>query len=129
ALLQNGFADNVVAHSFALVREAARRSVGQRPFDVQLLGGRVLLHSLVAEMDTGEGKTLTATLPACTTALAGIPVHIVTVNDYLAARDAELMGAIYRFRGLSVGLIVHGLEPAERRAADLSRVTYRPKQQ
>ena len=124
ALLQNGFADNVVAHSFALVREAARRSVGQRPFDVQLLGGRVLLHSLVAEMDTGEGKTLTATLPACTTALAGIPVHIVTVNDYLAARDAELMGPVYRALGLTVGVIVHGMTAESRQAAYGCDVTY-----
>ena len=124
ALLQNGFADNVVAHSFSLVREAAHRSIGQRPFDVQLLGGRVLLHNLVAEMDTGEGKTLTATLPACTTALAGIPVHIVTVNDYLAARDAELMGPVYRALGLTVGVIVHGMTAESRQAAYGCDVTY-----
>ncbi|MGH7229220.1 MAG: preprotein translocase subunit SecA [Nitrospiraceae bacterium] len=124
ALLQNGFADHVVAKSFAVVREAAHRSIGQRPFDVQLLGGRVMLHNLIAEMDTGEGKTLTASLSACTAALAGIPVHIVTVNDYLAARDAELMGPVYRALGLSVGVIVHGMTAESRQAAYGCDVTY-----
>ena len=80
-----------------------------RHFDVQIMGGWILLHGMLAEMDTGEGKTLTATLPACTAALAGIPVHIVTVNDYLARRDAQAMAPIYQALGLTVGLITHGL--------------------
>lgn len=121
---QEGFVDAAVAASFALVRKAARRMIGQCHFDVQLVGGLVLLHGLVAEMDTGEGKTLTATLPACTAALAGLPVHIVTVNDYLAARDAELMGPIYRALGLTVGVIVQGMELDDRRAAYACDVTY-----
>ena len=123
-LRREGFQDDLVAQSFALVREAARRTIGERHFDVQLAGGWVLLCGMVAEMQTGEGKTLAATLPACTSALAGIPVHIVTVNDYLAGRDAEWMGPIYRALGLTVGLIRHGLTPEERRAAYACDVTY-----
>jgi preprotein translocase subunit SecA len=106
------------------VREAATRTLGQRHFDVQLIGGRVLLDGMVAEMATGEGKTLTATLAACTAALAGIPVHIVTVNDYLAARDAQWMGPIYDALGLSVATIVHGMDADARRAAYAADVTY-----
>ncbi len=124
ALRRDGFAEDAVARTFALVREAATRTVGQRHYDVQLLGGWVLLNGLVAEMETGEGKTLTATLPACTAALAGVPVHIITVNDYLTARDAETMGPIYQALGLTVGAIVHGKEPAVRRAAYGCDVTY-----
>jgi preprotein translocase subunit SecA len=107
-----------------LVREAARRELGQSHFDVQLFGGQVLLRGMVAEMETGEGKTLTATLPACTAALAGLPVHIITVNDYLAERDADWMRPVYTALGLTVGLIVHGLDPEERRAAYRCDVTY-----
>ena len=103
-LRHEGFRDELVARAFAIVREAAWRTVGQRHRDVQLIGGRVLLDGLVAEMETGEGKTLTATLPACAAALAGIPVHVVTVNDYLARRDAEWMAPIYQALGLSVGV-------------------------
>ena len=103
---QHGFDDSLVSKSFALTREAATRTIGQRHFDVQLIGGRVLLNGLIAEMETGEGKTLTATLPAATAALAGIPVHIITVNDYLASRDAAWMGPIYAALGLSVGVII-----------------------
>ncbi len=124
ALGVRGLRDNLVARAFALVREVAGRTLGERHFDVQLVGGRVLLEGMVAEMQTGEGKTLTATLAACTAALAGIPVHIVTVNDYLARRDAEWMGPIYRALGLTVGVVVHGLEHAARRAAYGSDVTY-----
>src|SRR5215831_13930588 len=113
-----------IAQTFALVREVAGRTLGERHFDVQLIGGRVLLAGMIAEMETGEGKTLTATLAACTAALAGIPVHVVTVNDYLAARDAEAMSPIYRALGLTVGVIVHGKTPAERRAAYACDVTY-----
>lgn len=106
------------------MREAADRSVGQRHFDVQLVGGWILIQGLVAEMETGEGKTLTATLAAATAALAGVPVHIITVNDYLAARDAAWMAPIYRILGLSVGIIVHGMDPSARAAAYACDVTY-----
>jgi preprotein translocase subunit SecA len=123
-IMRQGFTAATVTRGFALVREAAHRTIGQRHFDVQLLGGRLLLKNVVAEMDTGEGKTLTATLPACMTALAGSPVHIVTVNDYLAARDAEEMGPIYRALGLRVGVIVQGMTPEARRAAYACDVTY-----
>ena len=91
ALRRHGFAEDVVARAFAIVRETASRTIGLRHFDVQLIGGRVLLDGMVAEMDTGEGKTLVATLPVATAALAGLPVHVITFNDYLAHRDAELM--------------------------------------
>ena len=124
ALRRQGFRDETVARSFALVREAASRRVGMRHFDVQLAGGLVLLDGMVAEMETGEGKTLTATLPACTAALAGIPVHVVTVNDYLAERDATHMGPVYAALGLSVGIIRQGMDPASRRAAYACDVTY-----
>ena len=124
ALVKDGLTDGPVAEAFALVREIAARLLSQRHFDVQVAGGHALLQGLVAEMQTGEGKTLTATLPACTAALAGLPVHIVTVNDYLAARDAELMGPVYRALGLSVGVVVHGLTPEARRAAYACDVTY-----
>jgi len=123
-LRTEGFREDLIARSFALVREVARRTIGERHFDVQLIGGRVLLSGMVAEMEAGEGKTLAATLPACTTALAGVPVHIITVNDYLAARDAEWMGPIYRALGLSVGVITHGMDPAARREAYACDVTY-----
>ena len=123
-LRQQGFVDSLVTRCFALTREVAGRTIGQRHFDVQMVGGRVLLHGLIAEMETGEGKTLTATLPAVTAALAGVPVHIITVNDYLAKRDAEWMGPIYEALGLSVGVIIHGLDPDARRQAYRSDVTY-----
>lgn len=123
-LIRKGFRRHLVANVFAIVREAAGRTLGQRHFDVQLLGGWVLLTGRVAEMETGEGKTLTATLPACTAALAGIPVHIVTVNDYLAARDAESMGPVYHALGLTVGVIKQGMDAEARRAAYSCDVTY-----
>ena len=94
-LREHGFEDSVVARSFALVRETATRVLSMRHYDVQLMGGWLLLQGMVAEMQTGEGKTIAATLPACTAAFAGVPVHIVTVNDYLAQRDAENMGPLY----------------------------------
>jgi preprotein translocase subunit SecA len=118
------FSKDLVAQAFALVREVADRTLGMRHFDVQLIGGWVLLNGMVAEMETGEGKTLAATLPACTAALAGIPVHIVTVNDYLANRDAKWMGPIYQALGLTVGTIQHGMDPKARRAAYGCDVTY-----
>jgi preprotein translocase subunit SecA len=116
--------DDVLPEAFATVREAAVRTLGQRHFDVQLLGGMVLHQGKISEMKTGEGKTLVATLPVYLNALEGKGVHVVTVNDYLARRDAEWMGRIYRFLGLTVGVIVHGLSDAERRAAYDSDVTY-----
>ena len=110
--------------AFALVREAGRRKLNMRHFDVQLIGGIVLHEGKIAEMKTGEGKTLVATLPAYLNALAGRGVHIVTVNDYLARRDAEWMSPIYRAVGLSVGVIVHDLDDAERRAAYAADISY-----
>src|SRR5712692_9401567 len=110
--------------AFALVREAGRRKLNMRHFDVQLIGGVVLHQGKIAEMKTGEGKTLVATLPAYLNALAGRGVHIVTVNDYLARRDAEWMGPIYRALGLTVGVITHDLDDAERRAAYVADITY-----
>jgi preprotein translocase subunit SecA len=106
-----------IAPAFALAREAGRRTLAMRHFDVQLIGGMVLHDGKIAEMKTGEGKTLVATLPAYLNSLTGRGVHIVTVNDYLARRDAEWMGPLYRALGLTVGVIVHDLDDAERRAA------------
>ncbi len=123
-LRREGLRRDLVARAFAIVREVAGRTLGLRHFDVQLMGGWVLLHGMVAEMETGEGKTLTATLPACTLALAGVPVHIITVNDYLAARDAEWMGPVYRALGLTVGVIKHGLDLKARRQAYAADITY-----
>ncbi|HJT14503.1 MAG TPA: preprotein translocase subunit SecA [Dongiaceae bacterium] len=116
--------DDILPDAFATVREAAVRTLGQRHFDVQLLGGMVLHQGKISEMKTGEGKTLVATLPVYLNALEGKGVHVITVNDYLARRDAEWMGRIYRLLGLSVGVIVHGLSDAERRAAYDCDVTY-----
>ncbi|HSE05879.1 MAG TPA: preprotein translocase subunit SecA [Methylomirabilota bacterium] len=118
------YGEELVARVFALVREAAGRTLGERHFDVQLIGGRILLEGMVAEMQTGEGKTLTATLAACTAALAGVPVHVVTVNDYLARRDAEWMSPVYSALGITVGVVVHGMDHAARRAAYERDVTY-----
>ena len=116
--------EDILPEAFAVVREAARRTVGMRHFDVQLMGGIVLHEGRIAEMKTGEGKTLAATLPVYLNALTGKGVHVVTVNDYLARRDAEWMGGIYRFLGLSVGVIVHGLDFDDRRQAYNADVTY-----
>ena len=123
-LYSEGLEDHLVARAFAMVREIAGRRLGIRPFDVQLLGGRVMLEGKIAEMETGEGKTLTATLPACAAALAGIPVHIVTVNDFLVSRDATWMEPVYRFFGLTVGTITEGMAPEERRSAYACNITY-----
>ncbi|MGI6083050.1 MAG: preprotein translocase subunit SecA [Limnochordia bacterium] len=123
--LDNGATlDDILPEAFAVVREAAWRTIGQRHYDVQLMGGMVLHEGRIAEMKTGEGKTLVATLPVYLNALTGCGVHVVTVNDYLARRDAEWMGRIYRFLGLSVGCIVPGLDFAERRQAYNCDVTY-----
>ncbi len=116
--------DEILPEAFALVREAGRRVVNMRHFDVQLIGGMVLHQGKIAEMKTGEGKTLVATLPCYLNALAGHGVHVVTVNDYLAKRDAEWMGKIHNYLGLSVGVIVHDLDDAQRRAAYAADITY-----
>ncbi len=116
--------DSLLNEAFAVVREAAKRALGQRHYDMQLVGGMVLHRGGIAEMRTGEGKTLVATLPVYLNALAGKGVHLITVNDYLASRDAEWMGRVYRFLGLSVGVIVNGLSQAERKRAYDSDITY-----
>ena len=123
--LQNGAVlDDLLVPAFATVREAAKRSLGQRHFDVQLIGGMVLHGGDIAEMKTGEGKTLVATLPVYLNALTGKGVHVVTVNDYLARRDSEWMGQVYRFLGLTVGVIVHDMSDTDRKAAYACDVTY-----
>ena len=116
--------DDLLPEAFAAVREAAKRTLGQRHYDVQLIGGIVLHNGMIAEMKTGEGKTLVATLAAYLNALEGKGVHIVTVNDYLAKRDAEWMGQVYRFLGLTVDYIVHGKDDDERRKAYNSDIIY-----
>ena len=116
--------DNIMAEAFAVVREASKRVLGMRHFDVQLVGGLVLHSGRIAEMKTGEGKTLVATLPVYLNALSGRGVHVVTVNDYLARRDAETMGELYSFLGLSTGIIVHGMEDTQRRASYACDITY-----
>ena len=116
--------DDLLVPAFATVREAAKRTLGQRHYDVQLIGGMVLHDGKIAEMKTGEGKTLVATLPVYLNALAGRGVHVVTVNDYLARRDAEWMGEIYSFLGMSVGVILHELDDDQRRAAYACDITY-----
>ena len=116
--------DDILPEAFATAREAADRVLGMRPYHVQLIGGVVLHQGRVAEMKTGEGKTLVAVLPSYLNALAGKGVHVVTVNDYLAKRDSEWMGKVHRFLGLKVGLIVHGLTRDQRREAYNADITY-----
>ncbi|EAR60222.1 preprotein translocase subunit SecA [Neptuniibacter caesariensis] len=123
-LFKQGITNRLLVRSFALVREVAGRTLGMKHFDSQLLGGLAMFHGNIAEMHTGEGKTLTATLSAATAAFAGVPVHVVTVNDYLTARDAEEMAPVYERLGLSVGVIVHGLSPQERREIYAKDVVY-----
>src|SRR5436190_14515028 len=116
--------DDLLEEAFAVVREAARRTLGQRHYDVQLVGGMVLHMGGIAEMRTGEGKTLVATAPVYLNALAGKGVHLITVNDYLAQRDAEWMGQIYGFLGMEVGTIVHGLSQDQRQRSYNADITY-----
>ena len=116
--------DDLLEEAFAVVREAGVRSLGMRHFDVQLMGGMVLHSGAIAEMRTGEGKTLVATLAVYLNALAGQGVHVVTVNDYLASRDAEWMGELYSFLGMTTGTIVHGITDEGRRAAYDADITY-----
>ncbi|MBQ3072916.1 MAG: preprotein translocase subunit SecA, partial [Oscillospiraceae bacterium] len=123
-LAQGQTLDSILPEAFAAAREAADRVLGMRPYPVQLIGGIVLHQGRIAEMKTGEGKTLVAILPAYLNALTGRGVHIVTVNDYLAKRDSEWMGKVYRFLGLKVGLIIHDLSPEERKAAYEADITY-----
>jgi preprotein translocase subunit SecA len=117
-LQRSGLQEVLIIQAFAIIREVAGRTLGKRHFDTQLLGGWVMIHGMVAQMQTGEGKTLATTLPACTAALAGIPVHVITANDYLAARDAELLQPLYQRLGLTSGSVVDGME------TDLRRKTY-----
>ena len=123
-LSQGETLDDILPEAFAVCREAGDRVLGMRHFPVQILGGIVLHQGRISEMKTGEGKTLVATLPAYLNALSGLGVHIVTVNDYLAKRDSEWMGKVYRFMGLKVGLIVHGLTATQRREAYAADITY-----
>ena len=116
--------DDILPESFAVVREASKRALGMRHFDVQLIGGIILHQGRIAEMKTGEGKTLVATLPVYLNALTGKGVHVITVNDYLAKRDSEWMGKLYKFLGLSVGLVIAGMEPDEKQKAYAADVTY-----
>ncbi|HPL41275.1 MAG TPA: preprotein translocase subunit SecA [Syntrophorhabdaceae bacterium] len=116
--------DSIMPEAFALVREAARRTIGMRHFDVQLIGGVILHHGKIAEMATGEGKTLVATLPVYLNALGGLGVHVITVNDYLAKRDSEWMGPVYKFLGLTVGVILNPLDDYERKKAYACDITY-----
>jgi preprotein translocase subunit SecA len=116
--------DALLPEAFAVVREAGKRTLDMRHFDVQLIGGIVLHEGKIAEMRTGEGKTLVATLPVYLNALTGKGVHVVTVNDYLARRDADWMGQIYQFLGMSVGVVIAGMSPDEKRAAYAADITY-----
>src|SRR2546426_12635724 len=123
-LAQGAAIDDLLVEAFAVVREAGRRFLNMRHFDVQLIGGMVLHRGKIAEMKTGEGKTLVATLPVYLNALDGKGVHVVTVNDYLAHRDSEWMGRLYKFLGLSVGVVHHGLDDQQRRESYGSNITY-----
>ena len=123
-LAQGATLDDILPEAFAACREAAWRVLGLRPYRVQVVGGIVLHQGRIAEMKTGEGKTLVATLPAYLNALAGKGVHIVTVNDYLAKRDSEWMGKVFRFMGLTVGLVIHGVMGEEKKAAYRADITY-----
>ncbi len=123
-LTQGESLDDILPDAFAVVREASRRVLGMRHFDVQLIGGAILHHKMIAEMRTGEGKTLVATLPSYLNALTGKGVHVVTVNDYLARRDAEWMGRLHTFLGLTVGCVYHGMSEEEKKAAYAADITY-----
>lgn len=124
AMRQHGFTDKLLARAFAAVREASSRTLGMRHHDVQLIGGWALLQGMIAEMETGEGKTLVATLAACTAAAAGAAVHVITCNDYLASRDAEQNSSLYSFFDLKVGTIAEGMSPDQRRAEYAAEVVY-----
>ena len=123
-LARDGWNRPLAQEAFALVREVAGRTVGMRHHDSQILGGWVMFNGMLAEMQTGEGKTLTATLPASTAAIAGVPVHVITANDYLAARDAELMRPVYEALGLTVGVITEEMGFDQRKVAYACDITY-----
>ena len=123
-LHEEGLTDKMIARSFALVREVSHRVLGMRHYDCQLMGGFAIIRGTIAEMATGEGKTLAATLPAATAAMAGIPVHVVTVNDYLTERDAKLMEPVYKALGLNVGYAIHDMDPQEKQKAYDCKITY-----
>jgi preprotein translocase subunit SecA len=123
-LHNEGLTEAAIAQAFAVVRDVAGRELGMRHYDVQLIGGWIMMEGMLAEMRTGEGKTLTATLPACTAALSGIPVHVVSVNDYLVTRDAEEMTPVYHALGLTVGTITEDMDPDARRKAYACDITY-----
>ena len=116
--------EDILPDAFAAIREADDRILGKRPFRVQIIGGIILHQGRIAEMKTGEGKTLVATMPAYLNALEGKGVHVVTVNDYLARRDSEEMGRVYEFMGLTTGLVVHGISPADKKLAYEADITY-----
>ncbi|WP_300666909.1 preprotein translocase subunit SecA [Desulfoluna sp.] len=124
ALCRQGFDGEIVARAFALIREVSERTLGMRPFDVQIMGAWAMISGMIAEMETGEGKTLTATLAAGTAAMAGLPVHVISVNDYLTERDAELMRPLYEALGLSVGFVTQDVKPGERQLAYACDITY-----
>jgi len=128
-LYQQGLQDNLVAQAFATIREVSQRTLGKRHFDVQILGGWIMMNGMLAEMETGQGKTLTATLPACTAALAGIPVHIVTANDYLAERDEQLLRPLYQQMGLTSASVINEMETEERKAAYQCDIVHSTSQQ
>ena len=123
-LKQGKTLDDILPEAYAVVREASKRVLGMRHFDVQLIGGIILHQGRIAEMRTGEGKTLVATLPVYLNALSGKGVHVITVNDYLAKRDSEWMGKLYKFLGLSVGLVINGMYPEEKQRAYSADITY-----
>ena len=123
-LVKGATLDDILPEAFAVVREGGKRALGMRHYDVQLIGGMVLHRGRIAEMRTGEGKTLVATLPAYLNALSGKGVHVVTVNDYLARRDAEWMGRLYGFLGLTTGVVVHGIDDVERQHNYNCDITY-----
>ena len=123
-LTLKGLQEHLIIRSFALIREVAKRTLGKRHFDVQLFGGWVIINGMIAEMETGQGKTLTASLASCTAALAGIPVHVITTNDYLASRDAQLLKPLYERLGLSVGVIVDGMTTKARRLSYSCNITH-----
>ena len=123
-LHSKGLSEEITARAFATIREVAGRELGMKHFDSQLIGGWVMLQGMIAEMQTGEGKTLTATLPASCAAMAGMPVHVVTVNDYLVERDSEIMRPVYERLGLTVGYVAEGMDEAQRKQAYQCDITY-----
>ena len=123
-LVCHGLEDETMALSFATIREVSKRTLGMRHFNVQLFGGWIMVRGMVAEMETGEGKTLTSTLASCTAALAGIPVHVITANDYLASRDASTLSPLYHRLGLTVATVIEGMEPEQRQRSYQANIVH-----